>query len=163
MGRAVAALVKPGAGGVNTQGHPVLHDGKLHLIKLSALGKPLNAVDFLEPFNDSLFYNLLAVGHGEELGVEAVTLYGKGSVRGNDTLPGQGLCALKKLLKASGLKAAKLYKYSLAAAQVYIGAGNLPCASLEIYSAVFGTDIRNIQPFEFIRNGTFEPKKAGNA
>ena len=76
------------------------------MIQCPGLGKPLDAVDGFEPLHNGLFDDALAVGDGEELGIEAVALDGKRPVGGNDRLPGQGLGGLEEFVEAPGLKAA---------------------------------------------------------
>ena len=160
--RAVTPLVQPFAGGVDAERNAVLHDGKLNLIQRASLREPLQVVDAFQPFHDGLLDDLLAVGDGEERGVETVSLDGKHRVAGQYGLPGQSLGAFKELVKGFRLKAAELDQDPLADAQAEVGAGKLRIAARKVNTPVFRGDIRNVQAFEFIGNRPLQPKQAGH-
>ena len=162
MRRTVAALVQPFSRGVERETDAVLHDRELHLIQRAGFGKPLDAVHALEPLDDRLLDDLLAVADGEKLRVETVSFYGKGGVAGQHALPGQGLCPLKELVKAPGLKAAELQQHTLAHAQIDVGAGNVPLVAGKADAAVVGGDIFHFQPAQLVGDGRLKPQQAGN-
>ena len=146
MGRTVAPLVQPVTGGVDAQGDPILHDGKLHLVQRPGLREPANAVHAFQPLCNGLFDDLLTVGHGKQPGIETVALHGEGGVFGQQTLPGQGFGALKQRIKAQRVKAAQLDQHPLADAQVNIGSCQSSVISRKINPAVFRGHVVHVQP-----------------
>ena len=60
------------------------------------------------------------------------------------------------------LKAAELDQNALADAQADIGAGKLRVRAAEVYAPVFGSDIRDVQPFQFVRDRPLQPEQAGH-
>ncbi len=163
MGGTVAALVETEAGGVDAKAGSVLHNGKLHLIERAGFIKPFDAVDLFKALHDCLFDYLLAVGNGEKLGVEAVALYGEGAVFGNEHLPGESLGALKKLVKAEGIKTAYFDEHALAYTKVYIGSGYVLLVAGEENAAVFRGNISHLHSAQLVGNGTFKTQKTGHA
>ena len=162
MRRAVAALVQPVPGGVDAQGNLVLHNGELNLIQCAGFGKPVHMIPAFQPLDHGLFDDLLAVGNGEEPGVETVTLDRKDAVGGDEILPGQGLCPFEQFVKAFGLKGADLDEHTFADAQTDIGAGELRITAREIDTAVFRAHVGDIQPFQFVRDRPLKAEKAGD-
>ena len=162
MGRTVAPLVQPVAGGIDAQGDPVLHDGELHLVQRPGLREPADAVHAFQPLHNGLFDDLLAVGHGEQLGIEAVALHGEGGVFGQQTLPGQGPGALKQRIKAQRIKAAQLDQHPFADAQVNIGSCQGGVVSRKIYPAVFRGHIVHVQPLQLVGDRSLQPQQTGD-
>ena len=151
--------MKSETGGVDAEAGSVLHNGKLHLIKRAAFIKPLNAVNFFKPLNDRLFYNLLAVGDGEELGVEAIALNGEGSVFGDEHLPGESLGAFEKLVEGEGIERTHFYEHALADAQIYIGSCNVFLVAGEENAAVFGGNISHFHAAQLVCDRAFKTQK----
>ena len=158
MGGPVAPLVQALSAGIQAQGDAVLHDGKADLHRLGALIEPSNMVAALEPLHHGLFDDLLAVGHGKELGVETVTRDGEGGVLGNPALPGQGLGLLEERIKGLRLKAPDFQKHSLAGAQAQIGTDERSLVSGEGDSSVLGGDFFHIHAAQLVCCQTFQPE-----
>ena len=162
MRRAIAALVQPVAGGIQTQRDLILHHGKLHLIAGAGLREPLDPVDRFQPLDDGLLDDLLAVRYGKELGIEAVALDGKGPVARDDRLPGQGAGALKELVEAQCGKAAQLQQHALTDAQIDVGAGDGLRAAAEIDAPVFGGHVLQIHAPQLVGDRPLQTQQAGD-
>ena len=163
MRRAVAALVQPVARGVYAEGDAILHYRELDLIQRACLREPLKTVGALEPLDHGFLDYLLAVGNGEELGVETVTLDGESAVLRDDGLPRQSLCALEQLVKRESVEPAHFDKHALADAQADIGAGKRFIPAGEVHAAVLGRDAGHVHSLQFIGYWPLKPKKAGDA
>ena len=162
MRRTVAALVQPLAGRVQTHGDIVLHYRKLHLIRLRALGKPVEPVHAAQPLHDSLLDDPLTVGHGEERGVETVPLDGERPVTRDDVFPAYGLYALKKLLKRHGAKAPQLREHALTHAQIDIRARDGALIAGKIHAPVLAGNVRHAQTLQLVGDGRLQPQKTGD-
>ena len=159
---AVAALVQAQTGGVQEHFADILHQGEPDLIDGAGLRQPGQTILGTEPIHGGLFHDALAVGHGVQLAVQAVSLDGKLTVLGNHIFQRQGLDALIQLFEGAGGEAAQQNHNPLTHAQPQVGLGHGIVAAGEEGTAVFHPYIVQLHPSQLIAHQTFQTEQAGN-
>ena len=159
---AVATLIQALAGGVQADGHIVLHDGEADLMLRPRLRELGYAVVGGHAVHHRLFDDALTGGDGVELGVDGVALHGEGGVQGQVFLPGHGLRALEQLLEAAGGEAGQHGDDPCAAAQVHVEAGAVCPSALAEDAAIFRLDIGKAQALDLVGYQFFQAQQAGD-
>ena len=154
--RAIAALVERGAGAVKKNGDLILSDGKADFILLSGLRETIHMPALLHALYNGFFDNALAVGNGKKRGIEAIPGDGEGGIQGEKLVPGEGVRALKQLVKASRGKTAKFQKNALSAAERDIDRSAVRERALKEDASVFRLDLLHVHSAQLIRNKTFQ-------
>ena len=158
----VATLVQAGAGGIQKQLHPVIHDRELQLVLGTGFRQPGNAVLFAQPPGGRLLDDGLTVRYGHELGIQAVALHREIAVLGDKVLQIGLVDPLKQLFKGGGLEICQRQQHPLAGAQADIGPGHGGLVAGKQDAAIFHPDIFNVQPPQFVACQSFQAKQAGN-
>ena len=161
--RAVAALVQPHAGRIEIQHRLVMHDRKLDLVLRALLRKPLHAVAALEPLDDGLLHDLLAVGDRVQHGFQAVTLYRKRTIHRYKILPRERLGALKQAVERVGAEAPQLDEHALAEAAAQIHPRDRGLVALKADAPVLGHDRLHVHAPELVSHKPLQPEQAGHA
>ena len=97
-----------------------------------------------------------------ELGGDGVPLHREFSVPGDVILPGDGGHALEQGLEVRRRKAGQLQQHPGAAAQVDVQPGNVRRCAVAVDPAVFGPDVLQVQPSQFVSHQALQPEEAGN-
>ena len=155
----VAPLVKPRAGGVQVQLHPVVHDGKLELVFRAGFRQPGHAVLFAQPPGGGLLHNGLAVRHAHELTAQAVTLHRERPVLGDVVFQLRAVNPLKQLFKGGCLEIRQHQQHPLAGAQAHVGLGQRPLVSGKQHPAVLHPDVFHIQSAQLVAGNALQAEQ----
>ena len=161
--RTVAALVQPRAGRIEIEHRLVVHDGKLDLVLRALLREPLHTVAPLEPLDDGLFHDLLAVRDRMELRLQAVALHRERAVRGDEGLPRQRLDALEEHVKRVRAKAPELDEHALAEPAAQIHARHSRRVAAKAHAPVFRHDSLDVHTPKLISHKPLQPEQTRDA
>ena len=160
--RAVAALVESFTRGVEPDGDLVLHDGKAHLIAPPRFGKLRDAVGSAQAFDDRLFDDRLAGGHGVERRVDGVAHDGELPLAGDPVLPVHRAHALKERFKICRAELVQNQNDARAAAQVEVEARDVARLAAAENAAVLDAHIRKTELSDLVADKALKPQKTGN-
>ena len=141
----------------------VFHNGKLDGEDFALLGKPREAVDAPEPFDNGFLHDLLAVRHGVERALQRPALDGERAVRGDEVLPRQGAYALEELVEAVRREPAEDNQNALGKARADVCARNGALVAGEVYAPVFRRDVFHIHMAQLIAERAFQPEQTRRA
>ena len=113
--------------------------------------------------HDSLLDDTLAVRDGEKRGIQTVACNGESCIPGQNVLPGERAGAFKQRVKALCGKRPDLHEHSFSAAQGKIDRGAVGETAGKKHAPVFGANLPDVHPPQFIRNEPFHAKEAGDA
>ena len=163
MGGAVPALVQRRAGGVQEEVGLIFPDGKADFVFRAGFRELLQLPAGLHALNHCLFDDALAVGDGEQGGIEAVAGHGEGGVFREQAAPGERPYALKERVKSRRRKAPELQQHALAAAQGDVRPDTVGQGAGEEHAPVLRPDFGEVHAAQFVGDQTFQPEQAGNA
>ena len=161
--RAVAALMEPRAARIDIERGLVLHNGELDGEALALFGEPRETVHALEPFDNGLFHDFLAVRHGVERALKRPALDGERAVRGDESLPRQCAHALEELVEGARREPAEDDQNALGKARADVRARDGALVAGEVYAPVFRRNIFHIHMAQLVAERTFQPEQTRRA